>query len=210
MVSAPTNKAISVLATRFLAATKKDSPIPCNAIMVGDADKLLVDERSNGGGEHADSQQQLKSIFLYSWIPTVMEGYTRIKAYFSKHYSGTDTVPVLYQLAVELQRRLTSSLPYLSADVLNWTGKIVTALESLQSGGAAHDIALNTEKLLRSLKDMPSDAVWPQVNMTMRLMSGVVFFVLTFESITRFLSCPASLVRQSHFLYACQRWWGCP
>lgn len=164
MVAAPTNKAISVLATRFLAAVKSDAP--CNAIMVGDADKLLVDERSRGG--HVDSQK-LKSIFLYSWIPTVMEGYIRIKAFFLPRYTGTDTVSTLNELAEQLQKRLTGSLPYLSADILKWTGQIVGAFDALRSGGAAHDIVSTTKALLKALKDMPGDAVWPQVRILVRL-----------------------------------------
>lgn len=159
LVSAPTNKAISVLATRFLAAMSQDCPVPCNAIMVGDAEKLLVDERSSGSSE----TQNLKSIFLYSWIPNVIEGYKRIKSYFLPRYSGTETVPTLLQLALQLQARLTNSLPYLSADILDWTGKIVTALDTRKSGGAAHDIVSIIEKLLKELKEMPSDAVWTQV-----------------------------------------------
>jgi len=128
--------------------------------MVGDADKLLVEERNNSSSKGAG---ELKSIFLYTWIQSVMDGYSRIKSYFSPHYSGRDTVAELCVLSVNLQHRLTNSLSYLSKDVLVWTAKISKSLQTLQSGGAAHDIVETTDKLMKVLKEMPSDAVWTQV-----------------------------------------------
>lgn len=43
MVCAPTNKAISVLCTRFLNSIKGDT-LPCGVILVGDAEKLMCDD----------------------------------------------------------------------------------------------------------------------------------------------------------------------
>jgi len=149
-------------------AIRTDRTCPCNVILVGDADKLLVDERLGSG--------PLQSIFLYTWIQNVVEGYTKIRAYFLPRYTGRENLATLFQLAVQLQNRLTNSLPYLSKNILNWTRKIAESLASLQkstTGVSAHhhDIVDTTTKLLQELKDMPSDAVWTQL-----LLSAHVIF----------------------------------
>jgi len=77
MVCAPTNKAISVLASRFLDMMNHDA-CDCNVLMVGDADKLLHDERSGSGsgrgaaaGGNDDNGNQMRSVFLYQWMHVV-------------------------------------------------------------------------------------------------------------------------------------------
>jgi hypothetical protein len=49
-----------------------------NAIMVGDAEKL-VDERSL---KVVDDWMQLRSMFIHSWMQTLMDGYRKIRNYF--------------------------------------------------------------------------------------------------------------------------------
>jgi hypothetical protein len=177
LVSAPTNQAISVLATRFMATMKPNSF--CKTILVGDAEKLLASERSSAAGSHSGSgggdsreKEQLRSIFLYQWIPTIIHGYERIRDYLVRPSHGSSTSNTLHQLATNLQRRLTSSLPHLSSDVLKWTNQISMALES---GGATSmsaeqrdSIVTTTRLLLDFLKEMPSDAVWTQVRVQCR------------------------------------------
>ena len=100
LVCAPTNKAVSVLATRFLQATKDAAAF--NAILVGDEDKLLMDESSSSSAnarnaitrfstnddkeeENDDDledstssgirwKHKLRSIFLYRWMKTMIGG----------------------------------------------------------------------------------------------------------------------------------------
>jgi AAA domain len=193
MVSAPTNKAVSVLATRFMKAIRADSSISFNVIMVGDADKLFHDERGGGGSSSSGGskwnkngpttrkppvqqqrrdQQQLKSIFLYTWMPNIVEGYTRILTYFLPKYTGTDTIPILYQLAVQLRQRLMSCLMYLPDTLVAGMNKIVKGLKSmmktLSSSSSAipiqhSTIATDTKKHIKELSGMALDAVWEQV-----------------------------------------------
>jgi len=155
LVSAPTNKAVSVLATRFLQAVRDDTNLPgCNAIVVGDADKLL------GEDSHNNNNNPLRRIFLYTWLSTVKSDYTRIRAYFQPGYHGRDNLAALSKLAVQLEHRLTNSLPYLSKNILNWTRQISQSLASVTKGGPGHGIVETTSKLLHELHEMPNEAVW--------------------------------------------------
>jgi hypothetical protein len=153
MVSAPTNKAISVLASRFMQNIIDEEQF--NVILVGDQDKLLVDERNTNAIDG-----KLKPIFLYSWIETVTETYKRIKAYFMPQYRGHDKVPTLYRLARQQYHRLKKGLRCLDQKILDTADQITVSLEYLDSGAPAHDIILDIDKLLRILKEMPNDVVW--------------------------------------------------
>lgn len=192
MVSAPTNQAVSVLATRFL-ATMRHAPPPdmtssgaapgtyCKTILVGDADKLLNNNSRSfgeprGRQEFCKDTERLQSIFLYKWIPAVVEGYERIRSLFAKRSTGykksDDTVAILHDLAEALHLRLTCSLRHLSSDVIQLTKDIAAALGAVRhnkengnsnNSSVGSSIVHKTEKLLSILKEMPSDAVWTQV-----------------------------------------------
>lgn len=93
LVCAPTNKAVSVLAARFIKATKDDSAF--NILLVGDGAKLLQDEESNkGSGRNSQinlkredaasngddetsstARNNLHSIYIYDWMSTLIKEY---------------------------------------------------------------------------------------------------------------------------------------
>ncbi len=203
MVCAPTNKAVHVLASRFVKATQKSSDVSFNIILVGDADKILMDDRSSGGGGHRSSssssstksqppnqgsahryhnkaaptatplsadQLALRSIFLYTWIPSIVEGYVRILSYFSPRYTGSDTPATLWQLSKQLQQRLTSSLTHLPSDFVQRMNKIVSSLQFISSSSTNNprmlqdnSIRKDVESHIAALKKLPTDVVWEQV-----------------------------------------------
>ena len=176
LVSAPTNKAVSVLATRYLSAIRHGTTCPCNAIVVGDADKLL------GDSSNSDNSSPLRSIFLYTWLPDVIVGYTRIRAHFlpktgnrSQLRNRNDSLSNVCQLAVQLQHRLTNSLPYLSKDILRWTQTIAQSMTALEQTGTPAPTVVDTiTKLLNELQQMPNEAVWEQL----LLSANVIFCTL--------------------------------
>lgn len=167
LVSAPTNKAVSVLAARFLGNINDESQF--NVILVGDQDKLLTDERNTNSRDGV-----LKSIFLYSWMQTMIETYQRIKAYFMPKYAGRDSVPVLCRIAAHQEHRLKRGLPCLDKKIIGYTESITAALEHLEIGSAAHDVVENIDKLLRVLKEIPNDVVWTNLMAT----ADVIFCTL--------------------------------
>jgi len=110
MVCAPTNKAVTVVASRFLNATCQNNA-NYNVIMVGDADKLL-------DGDDASDQQgqasQLKSIFVYTWKSEMIRMYKSLRQMMVLQQLEDCTSKngeELYDLARGLYQRLTNSLP---------------------------------------------------------------------------------------------------
>jgi hypothetical protein len=166
MVCAPTNKAVSVLASRFVASINQDT-CNCNAIMVGDADKLLVDERSTTLNQKGQSDKiQLSSMFVFSWMKTMMEEYRKIRNFFApirgiltREWTNDD----LWKCSRRLEKRLTNSLPGLPKDVIKKATLVTAALEKLAGGGAAHGVVENLDKLLKALKEMPPDMIWREL-----------------------------------------------
>lgn len=137
MVCAPTNKAISVLATRFMASFAEDKA-NFSAVMVGDADKLLSDEKST---KQQYSTRKLRSIFVYSWMQTVIEDYRKIRNYFMPSASkrGTSAEEV-YLMAARLEKRLLNGLYGFSESLFAQANKITKKLKVIESGGG-YDVA---------------------------------------------------------------------
>jgi len=70
LVTAPTNRAVMVLAERFLAVTSsgdKDLSTKCNAVLIGVEDKLI----SSSDEGFISSESSLRNIFAYTWLDTV-------------------------------------------------------------------------------------------------------------------------------------------
>jgi superfamily I DNA and/or RNA helicase len=175
MVCAPTNKAVSVLALRFLNTLQAHQDCPFNAILVGDADKLLAeDSRNDNNSLTSTSSRQLETIFLYNWLSNIIGGYRRIRAFFAPGYRGHDSVQNLARLAENMQHRITNSLPMLAQDFINAMDCVTKRLQTLLykgDGTAPRDIVQKTDKLLQMLQEMPPDVVWTQL-----LLSADVIF----------------------------------
>mmetsp|Transcript_15856 Transcript_15856/g.31468 ORF Transcript_15856/g.31468 Transcript_15856/m.31468 type:complete len:1039 (-) Transcript_15856:29-3145(-) len=78
LVTAPTNRAVIVLAQRFIDVMNKAGsgglPRHCNSVLVGVEDKLMSDSSAKDEAQYlsADSlTPTLKSIFVYSWVDTI-------------------------------------------------------------------------------------------------------------------------------------------
>jgi hypothetical protein len=163
MVCAPTNKAVSVLASRFAASVNQDT-CNINAIMVGDAEKLLVDERSSKG--QADDCMQLRSMFVFSWMQTMMEDYRNIRKKIvpmqgrnTQEWTSEDVC----KCSRRLEKRLTNSVPGLPKDVITKAALVTGALEKLAAGAAVNGVVENLDKLLKALKEVPPDLVWREL-----------------------------------------------
>ena len=160
LVCAPTNKAISVLATRFMECLdeRRANFAP---IMVGDAEKLLVDEKSSSG--NSDSANKLRSILCYTWLPTLVEEYCSIRNYFAPKGDRRGTNPQkLYQLGLRLEKRIENGLYGLAEDFFQLANKVSTGLSVIQLGGS-YDIVPVLSKLIKKLEDLqktPQDSVW--------------------------------------------------
>jgi hypothetical protein len=169
LVCAPTNKAVSVLALRFLAAMNQDC-CPCNIILAGDADKLLGDEkstfRSDAGGEksrrdYMAEHRELQSIFLYSWLQVVSSEYQKIQAHADPKYQIKGlSREELYLTAKRTESRMTNSLIHLPEHILKAAAAVTAALEGSKSSGSLSTVAVKVGRLIGHLKEMPNDKVW--------------------------------------------------
>jgi hypothetical protein len=185
MVCAPTNKAVSLLASRFLAAMNQDR---CNfkPIMVGDADKLLDEEQSYNNNNNKSQQQhqcssadndsiQLRSIFVFSWMQTIIDDYRKIRNHFTTqrnmrgHHQQQATKQDLYKQAVRLEKRLTNHLPGLPEEIQKGAAKVCDCLKTISSnssGGGGADIVSTVSKLVQSLEGVQADkpdTIWRQL-----------------------------------------------
>jgi AAA domain len=196
MVCAPTNKAVSLLASRFLAAMNQDR-CKFKPIMVGDADKLLDEEQltkynynnksqqhhhhhhrhhqysGSGSSNSADNDSiPLRSIFVFSWMLTILDDYRNIRNHFTAHTSnmrgGQATKQDLYKQAVRLEKRLTNHLPGLPDALQKGAAKVCACLKTISSGGggAGADIVSVISKLVQGLEGVQTehpDTIWRQL-----------------------------------------------
>ena len=179
LVCAPTNKAVSVLASRFLNVMNQDS-YPCNIILAGDAEKLLGDEqqdhrkptttRTKNSRSVVNEHRSLRTIFLYSWMQVLIDEYKTIQDYFVQGNSimaaGSVFKENVYLTAKRLEQRLTNSLRDLPQEVVQIASGITSALERLKNGGHVSGSGLVVSKigaLIKQLAAMPQDTVWKEL-----------------------------------------------
>lgn len=169
LVCAPTNKAVVVLAARFLASLD-ESRATFLPIMVGDADKLLGDELAAGNGvstldASTTATAQLPGILCYTWLPTIIEQYQKMLPHFRSTVSNVSKV---YHQARCLEKRLLNGLYGMSEkDLFDLAGRVshsLNRLEATSSPVMVSDVRSRivqvVEKLQTLLKTTPQDAIW--------------------------------------------------
>ena len=98
LVCAPTNKAVSVLANRFLESTTSTGG--CSAVLIGDQDKLLTQE-----------EPALEAIFVYTWASAYVKKWSQLLG--SVETGQLSSVSATMQ-AKALRTKLEVQLPGLS------------------------------------------------------------------------------------------------
>jgi hypothetical protein len=192
MVCCPTNKAISVLCTRFLDCLQDNGncSFPFSVLLVGDDDKLLDDDVSRSK-MNSSTSSKLRSIFLYTWITTVLRDYSNIQN--SLAGKGKRTPEYLFELARNLEQRLQTNLPSLPQGVLDTASKISTYLQrqvnfkSLSSPSHS-EILVTLGSLLTTIRDWKKEAIWHQLVSSAR----VIFCTLA--------SAGAAVLKKSNFV----------
>jgi superfamily I DNA and/or RNA helicase len=108
MVCAPTNKAITVLCSRFLDSITDDEMFPCNAVLIGDDDKLLDDDY-HGRKFIGGAPSKLRSIFLYTFIDTIEADYLFMKKTSTRRNLNNTTLAKMKKIARSLMNRLNAT-----------------------------------------------------------------------------------------------------
>jgi hypothetical protein len=160
MVCAPTNKAVSVLASRFMAAIADHSQL--SVILAGDGEKLLTDETLHPSQFALTSP--LRGTFLYQWMTVVQTDYRKLLHYFSpdhEHYHTGWTAQGLEQAAVRLEQRLKYCFAgVLSKQVFDLAARVTQNARDFGRGMPAVEMTDVVMKLLQELKDIPPDLTW--------------------------------------------------
>jgi hypothetical protein len=171
LVCAPTNKAVTVLAGRFLKAMDQDR-CNCNVLLVGDADKLLADsskshqKKSNQRPppDTMENERSMESIFLFTWIQCIIRGYQKIQSYFvpGSHARGL-SIEDLYIMSQRLGKRLSNSLPDLPKEIKELTEKLTDRLKTVKFGGPEHGLGALLENLAKALKTFEKESIWSRL-----------------------------------------------
>ena len=145
---APTNKAISHIAQRFLQCLKPGSSHCLNIIALGNEGKL--------GAVSGDNPFPLnmKSIHLHSWMQAVVEEYTSLKG-----GSDDDTRPgEMKQRADVLRRRLRSSLGKLPPSLGKAIDSVFHALDGTETTNS-HSLNNEVYNVIMQLQQLDPQAV---------------------------------------------------
>jgi len=157
MVCAPTNKAVSVVCTRFLDTFENRNQLPCNVLLVGDDDKLLDDEKSRirGGGK-----SPLRSIFLYTWIKTVVDRLSQISQFLAR--PTAKEAPRITSLSKRLLMQLRQCLSQFPQDLGNAFDRVIELMEDgIDAGNRNQKEAFNTIEAMKSeILDWKKELIW--------------------------------------------------
>jgi superfamily I DNA and/or RNA helicase len=123
MVSAPTNKAVTVLAERFLDvinSAEDGLSCKCNAVLIGVEDKL-ISQSSQKEANYLSTETMsspLRSIFVYSWADSLKHEcqslLTRLKnlGEANRATNNKDTsIDTLISLAEKIKTKISTSIP---------------------------------------------------------------------------------------------------
>jgi len=113
MVTAPTNKAVTVLAERFLKVISGDETPFCPCVLIGVEDKLI-----DTSTEHVSSDalpSSLRSIFVYSWVDTVKDECISLLCNIKDLQRPNDTeCNTLIAIAERIKTKIVMSIPSVS------------------------------------------------------------------------------------------------
>jgi hypothetical protein len=134
------------------------------ALMVGDADKLLAEDRHN-------KDNALRPIFVFSWMQTVVDDYRKIRNHFQppsgrgSSDGGRSNPSDLHKLACRVEKRLSNNLSNMFPELLDGAANVRKALAKIASGGG-EDIVPILNKLIKQIdqiqKEQP-DTIWRQL-----------------------------------------------
>ena len=149
MVCAPTNKAISGLATRFISeiCPRGDEP-DVGITVVGNYNKL-----SDGLGQNSN----LRPFHLYQFLNVIKIDLTKVLAYTDQGMRSEESCSSCIHIVRRAKKRLKNRLKHLPPPVLVALGSLLTALEELEKshaskGASMEQVRVACQEALRTLK----------------------------------------------------------
>ncbi len=128
LVTAPTNRAVTVLAQRFLDVVSScdDNLLHhCKAVLVGVEDKLITNNTNDPGQMPVDAlPSSLQSIFAYTWTDTIKNEYANLMQSLKTPRPSLD---VLVKDATNISNKICNSIPG-AQTVVHYSWRIVQEL----------------------------------------------------------------------------------
>ena len=183
LVTAPTNRAVTVLAQRFLDVVNScsgDLLHDCNAVLVGVEDKLIPNNTSDPGCMPVDTlPPSLQSIFAYTWMDSIKNEYINLLKSLKTLRSSID---VLVKDATKISNKLCKSIPG-AQTVIHYSWMIVNELTiAMQENDPLyHEVSLSHVETATNHIDHLIDAIDEFDNAVPELLSTarVIFCTLS-------------------------------
>lgn len=140
MICAPTNKAVSHIAKRFLDSVRPDQAPSLRIIALGNEEKLdyVSDQRP--------FPVNMKAIYLFSWVKCTVDEYAMLKFGERGHYGVSELIEKRRRLEL-LQNRLQAFLGELPLD-------LVQALKAIDDVSLSANSSLDTLSFDRKIDDL--------------------------------------------------------
>ena len=174
LVTAPTNKAVSVIATRFLSAIGDFQQINC--ILIGVEDALFPRDENDS---NVEEWQSLKNIYLYTWCNKLIED---TKFLDSIDTSSPEQIVRAIQFLKNLTSRLKRSIPRAARkyNLLKTAKSLEMQLLSVKNDVNTSFDRTNVINLFSGLKELESsDEIYSELLDT----SNIIFSTLTSSSV---------------------------
>ena len=183
MVTAPTNKAIIVLASRFLQALNGCDDL--NVVLIGVEDKLISDDIENS---------ELNGIFVYTWVEGIIKRYLAIDNILKncrKRGLPDQDVKFIMNEAMSLKDKLKLSIPSVGSKsgVLGMAQNVLSYTEEISENGISTDMFLNYQssqlkcvlsELVSTLKDLSNKDVVDELLAT----ANIIFCTLSSSGVS--------------------------
>lgn len=163
MVTAPTNRALTVITTRFLDAI--DLRCPLNLVMIGVEEKLM-DETGNNDPFSVDSlSPSLRSIYVYTWLENVINSYLEIGNQIINGLDSGGKFESVYYRACLLKVRLERGIPslYRESRASGPCDELLLALSNMieisKTFGSEIDSSLNVKQTCTRIHDVVNSVV---------------------------------------------------
>ena len=153
MVTAPSNKAITVLASRFIKVLNGCDDL--NLALIGVEDKLVADDIND------DEASCLKNIFVYTWTEKIQERYKSLERVIQRQRTGAmsdNEYHLVWKEALALKKKLKLSIPFVGdkSGIIRLAQEFYFQLEQCKPNGQSsilHTLLTKIQLVLQRMND---------------------------------------------------------
>jgi len=191
LVTAPTNKAITVLASRFLAALNGDAGL--NVVLIGVEDKLVDDEGSSrsNANSHTDDLRvpaTLRDVFVYTWLNTISSS---LQAILDDILSNRNVKSTLSRLG-GIRKKLRKGIPslYRESETHQYLDCLIGRLEQSSNDPDEAPTSSEIEDLIENIVSSLQDIDQSDATKELLATADVIFCTLSTAGISAMKQAP--------------------